>query len=155
LSTGWQVAVASTSAPQSVRSVLDSVVGHQTAEVIPIFAGDVVPAKKPAPDIYLLALDRLGVSAETAIVVEDSAVGMRAAVSAGLACIVTPSSYTLAEDFTPAAAVVTSLGDGGEPTTVLSDPHDVGFGDVVDLEALRRLLALRGQTLTSTQRENR
>lgn len=150
LSDGWQVAVASTSAPESVRSVLDSVVGQQLAESIPIFAGDAVPAKKPAPDIYLLALNRLGADPDKTIVVEDSAVGMRAALSAGLACIVTPSSYTLDEDFTPAAAVVTSLGDTGHPTAVVSDPHHVGFGDVVDIEALRRLLALRSQSLSST-----
>jgi HAD superfamily hydrolase (TIGR01509 family) len=155
LSSGWQVAVASTSAPESVRSVLDSVVGHETAEAIPIFAGDVVPAKKPAPDIYLLALESLGAGAETTIVVEDSAVGMRAAISAGLACIVTPSSYTAAEDFTPAAAVVTSLGDDGESISVLSNPHDVEFGDVVEVDALQQLLALRLRPLTSTQREYR
>jgi HAD superfamily hydrolase (TIGR01509 family) len=153
LSDGWQVAVASTSAPESVRSVLDSVVGHEAAEDIPIFAGDLVPAKKPAPDIYLLALARLGANPETTIVVEDSAVGMRAAISAGLACIVTPSSYTLAEDFTPAAAVVTSLGDADEPTKVLSDPHGVDFGESIDTEALRRLLARCRQPLTSTHRE--
>jgi HAD superfamily hydrolase (TIGR01509 family) len=155
LASGWQVAVASTSAPRSVRSVLDSVVGRETAERIPIFAGDVVLAKKPAPDIYLLAMDRLGARAETTIVVEDSAVGMRAAVSAGLACIVTPSSYTLADDFTPAAAVVSSLGDEVEPATVLSDPHGVRIGDAVDIEALGRLMALRHQSLTSTHRESR
>ena len=155
LSNGWQVAVASTSAPTSVRSVLDSVVGHETAEKIPIFAGDIVPAKKPAPDIYLLALERMGARADTTVVVEDSAVGMRAAVSAGLACLVTPSSYTLAEDFTPAAAVVSSLGDQGESTTVIADPHDVGFGDVVDVPALQRLLVSYRQTLTSTHRERR
>jgi hypothetical protein len=61
----------------------------------------------------------------------------------------------LAEDFTPAAAVVSSLGDEGEPTTVIADPHDVGFGDVVDVDALQRLLALRRRTLTSTHRERR
>jgi HAD superfamily hydrolase (TIGR01509 family) len=153
LSEDWHVAVASTSAPESVRSVLDSVVGHNVAESIPIFAGDAVPAKKPAPDIYLLALDQLGADTDATIVVEDSAVGMRAAVSAGLACIVTPSSYTLAEDFTPAAAVVTSLGDMDQPATVVSDPLRVGFGDVVDIEALQRLLALHRRSLRSTHRE--
>ncbi|MET0475021.1 MAG: HAD-IA family hydrolase [Mycobacterium sp.] len=155
LASGWQVAVASTSAPESVRSVVDSVVGHETGSQIPIFAGDMVPAKKPAPDIYLLAMAQLGANAETTVVVEDSEVGMRAAVSAGLACIVTPSSYTLAEDFTAAAAVVSSLGDDGDPTTVLSDPLGVGFGDVVDTNALRRLLDLRRRSLTSTHREHR
>ena len=146
LADGWQVGVASTSAPESVRSVLDTVVGQEMAGEIPIFAGDVVPAKKPSPDIYLLALEKLGAGAPHTIVVEDSKVGLQAAVSAGLACIVTPSSFTSDEDFTLATAVVSSLGDDGEPTTVLADPGGVGFGDVVDIESLRRLL---------THRENR
>lgn len=155
LSHGWKVAIASTSAPESVRSVLDSVVGQSLAERIPIFAGDAVPAKKPAPDIYLLALERLAADAETTIVVEDSAAGMSAAISAGLACIVTPSSYTMDEDFAPATAVVSSLGDADHATTVLADPHHVGFGDVVDTETLQRLLAVRRQTLNSTHREQK
>lgn len=150
LADGWRVAVASTSAPESVRSVLDSVVGPETAGSIPIFAGDAVPAKKPAPDIYLLALDRMGATCADTIVVEDSTVGLQAAVSAGLTCIVTPSTYTLDEDFTAAAAVVTSLGDTEEPLTVLSDPHGVGFGAMVDIESLRRLLIVSRSGATPT-----
>ena len=46
-----------------------------------VLAGDVVPAKKPAPDIYLLALERLGVEPGEALVVEDSRNGMLAAVA--------------------------------------------------------------------------
>lgn len=155
LSSGWQVAVASTSAPESVKSVLDSVVGRETADTIAIFAGDVVPAKKPAPDIYLLALDSLGADPAATIVVEDSAVGMRAAVAAGLACLVTPSSYTVGEDFGPATAVVTSLGDNDEPATVLANPHGVDFGDLVDITALQDLLRVVRRPLTSTHQEQR
>lgn len=155
LSDGWRVAVASTSAPESVKSVLDSVVGPEIANGIPVFAGDVVQAKKPAPDIYLLALDSLGADPAATIVVEDSAVGMRAAVAAGLACIVTPSSYTVGEDFGPATAVVTSLGDDGEPVTVLANPHGVAFGDLIDITTLHDLLRAAGRPLTSTPQEQR
>ena len=55
LAAGWLVAVASTSAAPSVRATLARAVGPQTARQVTVFAGDVVPAKKPAPDIYLLA----------------------------------------------------------------------------------------------------
>jgi HAD superfamily hydrolase (TIGR01509 family) len=154
LTRGWQVAVASTSAPESVKSVLETVIGSETADRVPIFAGDSVPAKKPAPDIYLLALDQLGAGRDCAVVIEDSAVGLQAAASAGLACVVTPSSYTLSEDFSQAAAVVSSLGDAGEPVTVISDRYDVGFGDVVDIDSLLRLLAICNQSLTSTHGEH-
>ena len=57
---GWQLAVASTSAEASVRAVLEHAVGAERAAQFAVFAGDVVPAKKPAPDIYLLALRELG-----------------------------------------------------------------------------------------------
>ena len=142
LGAGWTVAVASTSAEESVRAVLEHAVGAGTAAGIPVFAGDVVPAKKPAPDIYLLALERLGLRPEAAVVVEDSRNGLRAAHAAGLACVVTVNGYTAEEDFTEAAFVVTTLGDpDGERARVLANRTDAEIGDWVtltDLEAALR-----------------
>ncbi|WP_099024498.1 HAD-IA family hydrolase [Mycolicibacterium palauense] len=142
LAEGWNVAVASTSAVESVRSVLGGAVGDAGAE-IPVFAGDMVPHKKPAPDIYQLAIAELAADPSATVVIEDSAVGLRAARAAGLACVVTPSSYTHGEDFSDASAVVSTLGDAAEPTTVLADPYGVGFAEQVDIASLRRLLSLR------------
>jgi HAD superfamily hydrolase (TIGR01509 family) len=105
---GWSLAVASTSAEPSVRAVLEHAMGDELAAKFAVFAGDVVPRKKPAPDIYLLAIAELGVEPGRAVVVEDSANGLRAALAAGLACVVTTSSYTVDEDFTGAALVVAS-----------------------------------------------
>ncbi len=48
---GWLLAVASTSAEASVRAVLEHAVGAERAAEFAVFAGDVVPAKKPAPGI--------------------------------------------------------------------------------------------------------
>ena len=104
LAAGWTLAVASTSAEESVRAVLEHVVGAETAARFAVFAGDVVPAKKPDPGIYLLALDELGVAPADAIVVEDSRNGLLAAVGAGLRCVVTLSSYTGDEDMREARA---------------------------------------------------
>lgn len=56
LDRGWRVAVASTSAEDSVRAVLESAVGAGCAARVRIFAGDIVARKKPAPDIYVLSL---------------------------------------------------------------------------------------------------
>lgn len=108
---GWRLAVASTSSEPSVRAVLEYAVGAQRAADFVVVAGDMVGAKKPAPDAYLLALAKLDTTAECAVAVEDSRNGLMAAVGAGLRCIVTVSAYTAEEDFSAASLVVTSLGD--------------------------------------------
>jgi HAD superfamily hydrolase (TIGR01509 family) len=138
---GWQLAVCSTSAEPSVRAILESAVGPEVAGGFAVLAGDIVPRKKPAPDIYLLALERLHTDARDAVVVEDSRNGLLAATAAGLATIVTVNGYTADEDFDEAALVLSSLGDpGGPPTRTLADPHDIAPGAYVtlaDLEAVR------------------
>ena len=62
LEAGWTLAVASTSAEESVRAVLEHAVGAENAARFAVFAGDIVPAKKPDPAIYNLALERLGIA---------------------------------------------------------------------------------------------
>jgi HAD superfamily hydrolase (TIGR01509 family) len=139
---GWGLAVASTSAEPSVRAVLEHAVGTEAAGDFLVLAGDVVPHKKPARDIYQLALQRLAVPATDAIVVEDSKNGLDAAHAADIACLVTVNDYTRDEDFTDAALVVSSLGDpDGEKTHVLADPASVAVGDWVDLQTLKVLLS--------------
>ena len=134
LDAGWQVAVASTSATRSVEAVLRSVVGEQTrSRIAGVWAGDVVPAKKPAPDIYLLTLRELGRGPDEAVVVEDSESGALAAANAGLRHVVTVSSFTGDDPF-PAAAVVVSLGAGC--AAQLRAGLDVRNDGVVDVAAL-------------------
>jgi len=140
LAAGWALAVASTSAEESVRAVLEHVVGTETAAGFDVFAGDVVPAKKPDPAIYLLALERMGVAPGDAIVVEDSRNGLLAAVGAGLPCVVTVSGYTADEDMSEAVLVVSSLGDPGEPARVLANRSAARPGDQVTLADLEACL---------------
>lgn len=122
LAAGWPVAVASTSAEPSVRVTLERAVGNKHAQQVSVFAGDVVPRKKPAPDIYLLALDSLGLPADRVVVIEDSRNGLLAATEAGAACMITVNDFTVDEDFTEALLVVSSLGDpGGERAVVLAN----------------------------------
>lgn len=137
---GWKTAVASTSAEASVRAILDNAAGPgRAARFDVILAGDVVAHKKPAPDIYLLALERLGVDPAEALVIEDSRNGLEAAHAAGLRCVVTVNGYTEKEDFGEAILVVSSLGDpGGEKTTVTANRSHArpgSFVTVADLEA--------------------
>lgn len=138
---GWTLAVASTSHEQSVRAVLNHAVGDDLASHFAVFAGDVVPKKKPAPDIYLLALQELGLSASDVVVVEDSRNGMLAALAADLRTVVTVSSFTADEDFTGASLVVTSLGDPPAVNTeVLSNPLNLSIGTSVTLSDLTRII---------------
>jgi HAD superfamily hydrolase (TIGR01509 family) len=123
IAAGWTLAVASTSAEESVRAVLEHAVGEANAARFAVFAGDIVPAKKPDPAIYRLAVERLGIAPEDAIVIEDSRNGLLAAVGAGLRCVVTVSGYTAEEDMSEAVLVVPSLGDPGtgDPVVTLAD----------------------------------
>lgn len=140
---GWDLGVASTSAERSVRAVLEHAVGTDLAARFSVFAGDVVEHKKPAPDIYLLALEGMGLDPADVIVVEDSANGLQAALAAGLTTVVTVSTYTHDEDFTGAALVVTSLGDApGTPAEILANPHHLQVGDEVTLTDLAQLVEI-------------
>ena len=140
---GWKLGVASTSAEASVRAVLEYAVGKERADRFDVFlAGDCVPRKKPAPDIYLLALERLGVDPAEALVVEDSRNGLEAAHAAGLRCLVTVNGYTEKEDFSEAILVVSSLGDpDGEQMTVIANRSAARPGAFVTLADLEACLA--------------
>jgi HAD superfamily hydrolase (TIGR01509 family) len=140
LEAGWSLAVASTSAEESVRAVLEQAVGATAAARFAVFAGDAVAAKKPDPAIYVLTLEQLAISAKDAIAIEDSRNGLLAAVGAGLRCVVTLSSYTTDEDMTEAVLVLTSLGDPGEPARLLANRGAATPGDQItlaDLDACR------------------
>jgi HAD superfamily hydrolase (TIGR01509 family) len=137
---GWALAVASASAEPAVRAVLTHVVGSAQAASFTVLAGDIVPAKKPAPDIYQLALERLGVDPGEALAIEDSRLGLLAAVGAGIRCIITPSSYTRAECFDEATLVVSSLGDPGEPLEVIANHSRAIPGPLLTLADLAACL---------------
>jgi HAD superfamily hydrolase (TIGR01509 family) len=146
LDAGWPVAVASTSAEASVKAVLAHAVGDDAAARIPVFAGDVVPAKKPDPAIYRLTVERARLDPADTLVVEDSRNGLLAAVGAGLPCVITVNGYTREERFDEAALVVSELGDPGRPPVeVLAAPLGVRPGDLVTLDDLAAVLAAARQ----------
>jgi HAD superfamily hydrolase (TIGR01509 family) len=140
---GWGLAVASTSAEPSVRAILEQAIGpERAARFDAVLAGDVVERKKPAPDIYLLALERLAVPASEVLVVEDSRNGVLAAAGAGLRCVMTVNAYTEEEANDEAVLVVSSLGDpGGERTRVIANRSAASPGDYLTLADLEQCLA--------------
>jgi len=142
---GWTLGVASTSAEASVRAILDVAAGPERAARFDlVLAGDVVAHKKPAPDIYQLAVERLAVASGEVLVIEDSRNGLLAAARAGLRCLVTVSDYSAGEEFGEAVLVVSSLGDpGGERARVLSNRSAATPGDWVALADLDACLEAR------------
>ena len=140
---GWKLGVASTSAEAAVHAILEYAVGAERAARFDVFlAGDCVPKKKPAPDIYLLALEKLGVDPAGVLVVEDSRNGLEATQAAGLRCLVTINGYTEKEDFSKAILVVSSLGDpDGETATVIANRSAARPGTHVTLADLEACLA--------------
>lgn len=136
---GVRLAIATTTTPENVTALLDNCGApglHDWFEVIA--AGDVVPGKKPAPDIYELALSLLGLSGTDCVAVEDSDNGVRSALGAGLqALAVTVNAYTAGQDFDGAPLVVDSLGEPGVPVHALVG--DLGGSELVDLAVLDRL----------------
>lgn len=107
---GVRLAIATTTSLPNIESLLAATLGARWREVFPVIAaGDQVTAKKPAPDVFLLALERLGLPVEACVALEDSSNGIRSALAAGLATVITRSTYTEGESFAGALAVVGSL----------------------------------------------
>ncbi len=141
LAAGWTVAVASTSAQESVRAVLLNAVGADVAERVPLFAGDVVPAKKPDPAIYVLSMGVLELDPDDTLVIEDSRNGLLAATRAGLPCLVTVNGYTRHESFDEAVLVISELGDPGRPPIeVLANRSASRPADYVTLDDLQQCM---------------
>lgn len=109
---GMTVAVCSTSNERAVGAVVRVLLGAERDSRMRIFAGDVVPKKKPDPAIYNLAAETLGLDPARCVVIEDSHIGLVAAKSAGMNCVVTISAFTGDEDFGLADQVVSDLDQG-------------------------------------------
>jgi HAD superfamily hydrolase (TIGR01509 family) len=136
---GLRLAIATTTTPENVTALLGHTLGPGgEAGFEVVGAGDVVPGKKPAPDIYYYVLDRLSLPASRCLAFEDSENGLRAAHAAGLKTVVTINDYTRAQNFAGAAIVLDGLGEPGALATVLSGPAFIGARQL-DVAGLRTL----------------
>lgn len=109
---GVRVAVATTTNLPNVDALTRACWGRPAEEVFEVIAaGDMVTAKKPAPDVFLLALERLGLDPADCLAFEDSRNGLRSAKAAGLRTIVSPGPYTADQDFSEADAVLDCFSD--------------------------------------------
>lgn len=113
---GVQLALATTTSPANVEVLLASTLPEDLQKsVVALVAGDMVPNKKPAPDAYLLALEKLGLSARQCVAFEDSRNGLCAATAAGIPTVVTPCQWTEGQDFSEAWLTLPELGDPERP----------------------------------------
>lgn len=117
-SQGVRLAIATTSALPNVHALLKDNLDPSYFELIA--AGDIVPAKKPAPDIYHYVLKQMNLDPQDCLVIEDSLHGLQATIEPGLKTIITVNEYTKNQDFSLAALVLDCLGEPEQPFTVLA-----------------------------------
>lgn len=134
-----RLAVATTGTRAWVAMLLDRLFGADRFEVV--VTGDEAPVRKPDPSAYLQALEGLLVRPSSAVAVEDSENGLRAARAAGLPCAVAVNGYTAGQRFEDADLVVDGFGDPTSPAAVLLDPHSTGATGVLDAETLTLVAA--------------
>jgi HAD superfamily hydrolase (TIGR01509 family) len=137
---GLRLAITTTTTPANVTALLRHSLAPDAESWFEVIgAGSVVPAKKPAPDIYHYVMRKMGVSPAECLAFEDSANGLRSARDAGVTTLVTVSEYTCEDNFAGAALVLDHLGEPDRPFTVISG--DAGDGRYVTLDLLRELHA--------------
>lgn len=109
---GLRLAIATTTTLANVEALVAATFGRRTLDLFEVVvAGDEVARKKPAPEVYLQALARLGLPAAACIAFEDSPAGLASARSAGLRTVVSPGLYTAGFDTAGATWVVEAWGD--------------------------------------------
>lgn len=109
---GLKLAIATTTAPDNVAALLELGLGpHWQTLFGAVGCGDMVPNKKPAPDVYLWVMKTLGVTADQCIALEDSENGLHASLAAGITTYITLNHFTRHHDFAGAAAVIDDLSD--------------------------------------------
>jgi HAD superfamily hydrolase (TIGR01509 family) len=107
---GIKLAIATTTSPENVAALLEVGLGKDWQKYFDsVGCGDIVPQKKPAPDIYNWVLDELKLAPEDCIALEDSSNGLRSALAAGIKTYVTTNPYTHWHDFDGAAGIFDDL----------------------------------------------
>ena len=137
LDRGLKLAVVTTTTPENVTALLEYSLDPDSVKWFDLIAaGDIVPKKKPAPDIYFWAMEKLGLGAQDCIALEDSENGLRSSLAAGVRTVITVSDYTKDQNFDGAVAVLSDL---GEPDAGFELIHGDAHGkQCVDLDLLEK-----------------
>ncbi len=139
---GMRLAIATTTNIEPLTALFEGTLGKEALGWFEaVAAGDMVANKKPAPDVYELALAGLKLEGPQCLAFEDTTNGILSACAANIPVLITVSEYSAGQDFTGALAVIDNLGEAeapfkgtsGHATTSLSDGHDL-----VDLALVRK-----------------
>jgi len=135
-----RIAIATTTTPANVTALLEHALEKGSTDWFEVIAaGDVVPAKKPAADIYNWALDKLKLAPQDCLAFEDSENGIRSSLGASLKTIITINDYTKTHDFTGASLVLDQMGEPESAFTTLSgNNHGASF---INLDLLNKIHA--------------
>jgi len=136
--TGILRAIASTTTPENVTALLTYTLGAESIGWFEVIgAGDIVPAKKPSPDIYNFVMEKMHLKPESCIAFEDSYNGIQSSTQAGLPTIITTNGYTENDDFSSALVVLDKMGEPGDPFSI--QKGDVQDHTYLDMELVRAL----------------
>ncbi|WP_130537391.1 HAD family hydrolase [Thiomicrorhabdus indica] len=121
-----RMAIVTTTTPANVTALLTNTLGADSESWFEVVAaGDIVPAKKPAPDIYFWAMEQMNLQPEECMAFEDSSNGIQSSIAANLKTIITINGYTKDDDFSQADLVLDQMGEPGQAFQVLQGE---GFG---------------------------
>jgi len=135
---GLRLAISTTTTPANVTYLLSATLGKESIDWFEVIAaGDIVPAKKPAPDIYTWAMEQMNISPDACLAFEDSLNGVKSSLAANLKTIITVNGYTKDDDFTGAVLVLDQYGEPDAPFKVLDG--DAGSFDHVNVAMLKML----------------
>lgn len=135
---GLRLAIATTTTPENVTALLTNTLGAESLGWFEVIAaGDIVPKKKPAPDIFIWALAQMKLKPEEAMAFEDSRNGILSSKAAGLKTIITINGYTAEDDFSQAELVLDQMGEANQVFRVLKG--DVGHRSYLDLGLVRKV----------------
>ena len=136
---GLRMAIATTTTPANVTALLTHTLGAESIDWFEVIAaGDVVPAKKPAPDIYDYAMEKMNLKADQCLAFEDSHNGLLSSCGADLKTIVTINDYTSDHDFSDAVLVLSDLGEPEQPMTVLKGTCDEPYFNLTTAQKLHQ-----------------
>ncbi|NOV01511.1 HAD-IA family hydrolase [Paenibacillus sp. LMG 31457] len=108
---GLKIGLASSSSREWVEGFLKQLQIIDYFEVIK--TGDEVEKVKPDPTLYIKTLDALNIKADEAVAFEDSANGARAAIAAGLKCVIVPNEVTKEINFEKFHLRINSMSEMG------------------------------------------
>lgn len=135
---GMRIAISTTTTPENVTALLEHALAAGSSSWFEVIAaGDIVPDKKPAADIYNWTLEQLDLPADACLAFEDSRNGILSSQGANLKTIITVNGYTKKHAFDGAAIVLDNMGDPDKAFTTISGNN---FGHkFLDLDMLEKI----------------